>query len=58
MSLQTGSIITIEGGIGVGKTSLARVLAEELEGELLLETPTDNPFLLDFYRDPRRWGLR
>ncbi len=58
MSLPAGSIIAIEGGIGVGKTSLARILAEELDAELILENPSSNPFLKDFYRDPRRWGLQ
>ncbi|MBM3327291.1 MAG: deoxynucleoside kinase [Calditrichaeota bacterium] len=58
MSLPSGSIISIEGGIGVGKTSLARILAEELDAELILEEPAANPFLMDFYRDPRRWGLQ
>ena len=37
--------IAVEGPIGVGKTSLARMLALELDGELLLERTEDNPFL-------------
>ena len=37
--------IAIEGPIGVGKTSLARRLADSLDGELLLEQPEANPFL-------------
>lgn len=49
--------IAIEGPIGVGKTSLARRLAETLDGELLLEEPEGNPFLRRFYEDPRGGAL-
>jgi len=49
--------IAIEGPIGVGKTSLARRLADSLDGELLLEQPEANPFLERFYRDPRGASL-
>jgi deoxyguanosine kinase len=49
--------IAIEGPIGVGKTSLARRLADSLDGELLLEEPEANPFLERFYRDPRGASL-
>lgn len=45
--------IAIEGPIGVGKTSLARRLAAELNGELILEEAGANPFLERFYEDPR-----
>lgn len=44
--------IAIEGPIGVGKTLLARRLAETLGYDLLLEDVEDNPFLERFYRDP------
>jgi deoxyadenosine/deoxycytidine kinase len=44
--------IAIEGPIGVGKTTLARRLAADLQCRLLLERPEDNPFLERFYRDP------
>ena len=43
--------IVIEGPIGVGKTALARRLAQHLHAELLLEQPEDNPFLARFYED-------
>ncbi|HXX13243.1 MAG TPA: deoxynucleoside kinase, partial [Burkholderiales bacterium] len=49
--------IVVEGPIGAGKTSLARLLAERGGGELLLEEPQNNPFLAGFYQDPRRWAL-
>jgi deoxyadenosine/deoxycytidine kinase len=50
--------IAIEGPIGVGKTSLARMLAAELGGDMLLERTEDNPFLEKFYRDRRRYALQ
>jgi len=49
--------IVIEGPIGVGKTSLARRLAESLDSELLLEQAEINPFLERFYRNPREAAL-
>lgn len=49
--------IAIEGPIGVGKTSLARRLAEHLNAELLLENPGENPFLANFYEDRKRYAL-
>lgn len=45
--------IVIEGPIGVGKTSLACRLADDLGTEILLEGPEENPFLERFYQDPR-----
>jgi deoxyguanosine kinase len=44
--------IAIDGPIGVGKTTLARVLARELGARLVLEDITGNPFLPRFYKDP------
>ena len=49
--------IVVEGPIGVGKTSLARRLAESFGSELLLEGAADNPFLERFYRNPREGAL-
>jgi deoxyguanosine kinase len=49
--------IVIEGPIGVGKTSLAKKLAIEFGGDLLLEKAEDNPFLANFYKNPRQYAL-
>lgn len=49
--------IVIEGPIGVGKTSLARKIAERYDAELVLEEPEQNPFLQKFYRDGARYAL-
>lgn len=49
--------IVVEGPIGVGKTSLARRLADSLSGELVLEHLTENPFLERFYRSGRTAAL-
>jgi len=49
--------IAIEGPIGVGKTSLARRLADSFSGELLLERASENPFLERFYTRPRDTAL-
>ncbi len=50
--------VVIEGPLGVGKTSLARMLADRLDAETLLEDIDENPFLADFYRDPRKYGFQ
>lgn len=43
--------IAIEGAIGVGKTTLSRLLSSRFQAELLLEVFEENPFLADFYGD-------
>lgn len=50
--------IVVEGVIGVGKTSLARLLSERLSAKLVLEEVEENPFLKDFYRDRARYGFQ
>jgi deoxyguanosine kinase len=49
--------IAIEGPIGVGKTALARRLADSLTADLILEELEENPFLERFYRDGRSAAL-
>lgn len=49
--------IAVEGPIGVGKTSLAKRLAESFGYDLLLEKPEENPFLERFYENPRQHAL-
>lgn len=49
--------VVVEGPIGCGKTSLARLLASHFDAELVLEDPGANPFLPQFYRDMRRYAL-
>ncbi len=55
--LSRNGYIVVEGPIGVGKTSLARRLADAYAGELLLERPEDNPFLERFYESRRQFAL-
>ncbi len=51
MSLPSGAYIAIEGSIGVGKTTLAKIIHKARDAELILEQPEHNPFLPDFYED-------
>ncbi len=57
MSTDRPGYIVVEGPIGVGKTSLARRLAESYESDLLLEGADENPFIERFYADPRAGAL-
>jgi deoxyadenosine/deoxycytidine kinase len=50
--------IVIEGVIGVGKTSLARILAQKFKAMLVLEEFEQNPFLERFYEDRPRWAFQ
>ncbi len=49
--------VVVEGPIGSGKSTLARLIAERHGADLLLEDPSANPFLPQFYRDMRRYAL-
>ena len=49
--------IAVEGPIGVGKTSLAKRLAETFNYDIVLEKPEENPFLERFYRNPKQHAL-
>jgi len=57
MSL-TAKYIAIEGPIGVGKTTLAAMLANHYNGRLVKEQPEDNPFLEYFYKDRKRYAFQ
>jgi deoxyadenosine/deoxycytidine kinase len=50
--------IVIDGPIGVGKTSLATLLAPELNARIIFEKAEENPFLTDFYHDPARFRFQ
>jgi deoxyadenosine/deoxycytidine kinase len=50
--------IVIEGPIGVGKTSLAMLLAKEFNARCILEKPEENPFLPHFYRDRKKYAFQ
>ena len=49
--------IVVEGPIGSGKTTLARLLADKFSVQLLSEKAEDNPFLSRFYQDAQRYAL-
>ena len=46
--------VVIEGNIGVGKTTLATMLAKDFDARLILEKFEENPFLPKFYKDPEK----
>ncbi len=49
--------IVVEGPIGSGKTTVARLLSAHYHADLLLEDADSNPFLVQFYRDMKRYAL-
>lgn len=49
--------IAIEGNIGAGKTTLAGMIAREMDAKLILERFADNPFLPKFYEDRARYAF-
>lgn len=51
------NFITIEGNIGAGKTTLAKILAKKLNARLVLEEFADNPFLPKFYESPDQYAF-
>ena len=57
MRKEGSRFIVIEGLIGVGKTSLCRLLEERRNAELVLEPADDNPFA-HFYSDPERFAAQ
>lgn len=57
MQLANGNYIVIEGNIGAGKTSLSRLISNDLNARLILEEFSDNPFLPLFYKNPERYAF-
>jgi deoxyadenosine/deoxycytidine kinase len=55
--MERRAYLALEGPIGVGKTTLAQVLARELNARLLLEEGEQNPFLARFYEDPEKYAI-
>ena len=49
--------LVIEGNIGAGKTTFAKMLAEEFDSKLILERFAENPFLPKFYNDPEKYSF-
>ncbi|MEX2502544.1 MAG: deoxynucleoside kinase [Trueperaceae bacterium] len=49
--------VAIAGNIGVGKSSLTRILSERYQLQPIYEAVDDNPYLPDFYRDMPRWAF-
>ena len=53
-----GALVAVEGPIGVGKTTLARLLAAPLRAAAVLEVVEENPFLHHFYQDMRGYAFQ
>jgi len=57
-SFSAYSHIVIEGNIGSGKTSLSTKIAKDFNAKLILERFTENSFLSEFYKNPKRHAFR
>jgi len=57
VSVGESRYIVVEGPIGVGKTTLARLLTDELQARLVLERVDENPFLRRFYEEGKRYAF-
>lgn len=57
LEVANGNYIVIEGNIGAGKTSLSKLLSNDLNARLILEEFSDNPFLPLFYKNPDRYAF-
>lgn len=58
MSIDKLKYIAVEGPIGVGKSSLAKMFAEDFDARLICESPDSNPFLPFFYEDVTRYAFQ
>ena len=54
----TNNFVAIEGVIGVGKTTLARLLQPKFNASILMEVFEENPFLAEFYGDRERYAFQ
>ncbi|MFL5321337.1 MAG: deoxynucleoside kinase, partial [Myxococcaceae bacterium] len=50
--------IVVEGPIGVGKSSLANILAERMQARRIMEVVEENPFLASFYDDRQKYAFQ
>lgn len=50
--------IAVDGPIGAGKTTLVKMLAEDMKGDAMFEPAEKNPFLPDFYKDPKQHAFK
>ena len=50
--------ITVEGPIGVGKTTLSKEISEHFQYNILREIVDENPFLGKFYEDINEWSFQ
>lgn len=53
----THYFVTVAGNIGVGKSTLVRLLSQRQQWEAVYEAVSENPYLSDFYGDMRRWSF-
>ncbi|MGD8760087.1 MAG: deoxynucleoside kinase, partial [Anaerolineales bacterium] len=49
--------IAVSGNIGVGKSTLVKLLSDKLQWEPFYEPVEENPYLADFYQDMRTWAF-
>ena len=56
--MERARYIAIEGPIGAGKTTLAKILEERFGARLVTESVDENPFLASFYEDRRKYAFQ
>ena len=50
--------ITVEGPIGIGKTTLSKAISDHFQFAILREIVDENPFLGKFYKDIEEWSFQ